>query len=231
MENAYAAFSQLFYHIANAFFWPVAAALLLLLPLSLADLGALLVEIWRRRRQSRTDLPAVARSLAAACSAASRRPADLREISLSPSLRRFWSHLEGRLSQLTSREHLDLWLDEAFQTQEIAITARLDRTRALVRLGPMLGLAGTIIPLGPALQSLLGGDLAGMVQHLVIGFGAVVCGLTLSGVAYVTTLARERWARADLKEMENLCELILRYLQPSPQRTVSAQEADVAALR
>jgi hypothetical protein len=52
--------------------------------------------------------------------------------------------------------------------------------------------------------------MGGMVNHLVIGFGAVVCGLLLSGLAYVVTLVRERWARIDLKEMENLCELVLR---------------------
>jgi biopolymer transport protein ExbB/TolQ len=60
------------------------------------------------------------------------------------------------------------------------------------------------------LQSLLGGDLAGMVNHLVIGFGAVVCGLMMSGLSYAITLVRERWARVELKEMENLCELVLR---------------------
>ena len=82
----------------------------------------------------------------------------------------------------------------------------------------MLGLAGTIIPLGPALQSLLGGNMAEMVNHLVIGFGAVVCGLMMSGLAYVSTLARERWTRADLKEMENLCEFVMRGVKGSAGR-------------
>ena len=83
----------------------------------------------------------------------------------------------------------------------------------------MLGLAGTIIPLGPALQSLLGGDMAGMVNHLVVGFGAVVCGLVMSGVSYFITLVRERWTRVELKEMENLCELVLRALRTEGQVT------------
>jgi len=48
--------------------------------------------------------------------------------------------------------------------------------------------------------------MAGMVNHLVVGFGAVVCGLVMSGVAYFITLVRERWTRVELKEMENLCE-------------------------
>jgi biopolymer transport protein ExbB/TolQ len=46
-----------------------------------------------------------------------------------------------------------------------------------------------------------------------VGFGAVVCGLVMSGVAYFITLVRERWTRVELKEMENLCELTLRALR------------------
>ena len=37
---------------------------------------------------------------------------------------------------------------------------RLERTRALVRLGPALGLMGTLIPLSPALAGLANGDVA-----------------------------------------------------------------------
>lgn len=111
-------------------------------------------------------------------------------------------------------QHVDLWLEEVLQQEEIAVAGRLDRTRLFVRIGPRLGLAGTIIPLGPALQSLLDGDMAGMVNHLVVGFGAVVCGLVMSGVSYFITLVRERWTRVELKEMENLCELVMRALRP-----------------
>lgn len=85
----------------------------------------------------------------------------------------------------------------------------------------MLGLAGTIIPLGPALQALLGGDIATMIDHLVVGFGAVVCGLVLSGVAYYITLVRERWARIDVKDMEDLCELVMRALKRHDTREVA----------
>jgi hypothetical protein len=38
----------------------------------------------------------------------------------------------------------------------------------------------------------------------------VVVGLVLSGVSYFTTLVRERWMRRELKDLESLCELIMR---------------------
>lgn len=84
---------------------------------------------------------------------------------------------------------MDIWLEETLQQEEIEVTSRLDRSRALVRIGPMLGLAGTIIPLGPALQALLGGDMA------AIGIPKWLKAIQASGYA---------GAREMFKEMEHL---------------------------
>jgi biopolymer transport protein ExbB/TolQ len=215
MNHLYESVVQLFYQLANAFFWPVAVALLVLFAWSLFDLGTLFYAMWRRRCEQRTDLKSLALALARRVDSLGQHPARgaLEGVALAPSLARFWRRVEGRLREVESAEDLDLWLDETLRREENEAASRLDRSRAFVRLGPMLGLAGTIIPLGPALRSLLSGDMAGMVNHLVVGFGAVVCGLVLSGVAYFITLVRERWARAEIKEMEDLCELLMRNLQ------------------
>jgi biopolymer transport protein ExbB/TolQ len=145
---------------------------------------------------------------------------------VSQALTRFWQQLEAQRAGLESSVHFELILEQVLRSEEGRITSRLDFSRALVRLGPMLGLAGTIIPLGPALQSLMGGDMAGMVGHLVVGFGAVVCGLVMSGIAYVITLVRERWSRVELEEMEHLCELLVTARNAKP-----AQEALHAGIR
>jgi biopolymer transport protein ExbB/TolQ len=228
VTDLYGGATQLFYQIANAFFWPVAIALLALLAFSIADLGALLVQAYRKRRERLTDLTAVAMALA--CAVEYRRYDQVTTVAMSPSLARFWGRLQTRLHGLESTEHLDVWLEEALQQEEIEVASRLDRSRALVRLGPMLGLAGTIIPLGPALQSLLTGDVASMVNHLVIGFGAVVCGLMMSGMSYVITLVRERWTRVELKEIENLCELLLRAVRRPRLRASDEEEAGYESL-
>jgi biopolymer transport protein ExbB/TolQ len=223
VNTLYGSATQVFYQIANAFFWPVAIALLVLFALSLVDLGALLVQWARKRRESPTDLSAVAMAIAMDLRRARSGHDVLANVEMSPSLARFWTRVQARLRAVPSTENLDVWLEETLQQEEIDIASRLDRSRALVRLGPMLGLAGTIIPLGPALQALLTGDVAGMVDHLVIGFGAVVCGLMMSGIAYVITLVRERWSRVELKEMENLCELIVRALRPRHSREIDEE--------
>lgn len=202
--NLYHSATQLFYQLSLLFFWPVCISLLLLFCWSLIDLGAMLFQSWRRRREPRTDLAGLGDRLDEYFDSGRALAG------LSPTLRRFWARVEPELGRTMSSKSFDLWLEEILQDEELAVANRLDRTRAMVRLGPMLGLAGTIIPLGPALQSLLTGQMAEMVSHLVIGFGAVVSGLVLSGIAYVITLVRERWARVDVKEMENLAELLLR---------------------
>lgn len=202
--NLYQSATQLFYQLSLIFFWPVCIGLLVLFTWSLVDLGAVAFQLWFRRKQPRTDLAGLGDRLDHYFETGKRLTG------LSPSLERFWNRVEPDLARNMSAKSFDLWLEEMLQEQELAVANRLDRTRAMVRLGPMLGLAGTIIPLGPALQSLLTGQMAEMVNHLVIGFGAVVSGLVLSGIAYVITLVRERWARVEVKEMENLVELLLR---------------------
>lgn len=244
--NLYEFVVKLFYQLANAFFWPVAIALLLLFAYSLLDLGSLIYAAIKRQRAPRTDLRTLAltlvRRLERATAQRATAPRNLLEgVALAPALQRFWLRVEERLQAMDSTEDLDLWLDETLRREELERTTQLDRSRAFVRIGPMLGLAGTIIPLGPALQSLLGGDMAGMVNHLVVGFGAVVCGLVLSGIAYYITLVRERWARVELKEMEDVCELLMRGIARQGQRQATAihtpeelnglKEAQYASLR
>lgn len=58
-------------------------------------------------------------------------------------------------------------------------------------------------------------------DNLVVGFGAVVCGLVLSGVASYFTLVRERCARIDIKDMEDLCELLMRAVKRADAREVA----------
>ena len=53
MNDFYASTPQLFYQIANGFFWPLAIALLTLSAVSLLDPGRMAVVAWRRARLDR----------------------------------------------------------------------------------------------------------------------------------------------------------------------------------
>ena len=66
-----------------------------------------------------------------------------------------------------------------------------------LKLGPALGLMGTLIPLGPALVGLAAGDLETMARNLQIAFATTVVGLLVSLIAYVLVLVHQRWAARD----------------------------------
>ncbi|MDE0394745.1 MAG: MotA/TolQ/ExbB proton channel family protein [Gammaproteobacteria bacterium] len=91
-----------------------------------------------------------------------------------------------------------LALEAALGEVRRRLTRRVDRVRFAVRVGPSLGLMGTLIPMATALGSLAGGDLPSLAGRMVTAFATTVVGLSIGIVAYVLTLARQRWADHDL---------------------------------
>ncbi|MCX7704586.1 MAG: MotA/TolQ/ExbB proton channel family protein [Planctomycetota bacterium] len=89
-------------------------------------------------------------------------------------------------------------LDDA----QLAMESAVSRLSLGIRLGPMLGLAGTLIPLGPALVAMAEGNIAALSQNLVIAFTTTVVGLFIGGVSYVMYLIRQRWYAQDLNDLE-----------------------------
>ena len=52
----------------------------------------------------------------------------------------------------------------------------LERAKFMMKIGPMLGLMGTLIPMGPALAGLASGDVSSMAYNMQIAFGTTVVG-------------------------------------------------------
>lgn len=91
---------------------------------------------------------------------------------------------------------------------EMIATKRLDATRTWIRLGPIIGLITTLIPISPALVGLAKGDLATLSNNLVIAFSTTVIGLLISGLAFVMSATRERWYLNDVSDIEYALELL-----------------------
>jgi biopolymer transport protein ExbB/TolQ len=79
---------------------------------------------------------------------------------------------------------------------------RLSRTRLLVRIGPALGLMGTLIPLSPALEGLANGDVAVLADNLRLAFSITVLGLLVGAVAFAISLSRERLYGQEYSDLE-----------------------------
>ena len=82
------------------------------------------------------------------------------------------------------------------------MTKVVERASLASKLGPMLGLMGTLIPLGPALRSMAGGSVAGLSENLVVAFATAVVGLAVAGPCFWMASVCRRWYERDLSDME-----------------------------
>lgn len=97
--------------------------------------------------------------------------------------------------------------------QESRLGAVISRTSTVSKVAPMLGLMGTLIPLGPGLVSLGQGDTLTLSSSLLIAFDTTVAGLVVSLVAFVITRVRKRWYDDYLSALEAAVTTILEKVQ------------------
>lgn len=76
---------------------------------------------------------------------------------------------------------------------EILARKRIERADLIARVGPMLGLMGTLIPLGPGLAALGQGELETLASAVTIAFDTTVLGLLAGITGFVMGRLRRRW--------------------------------------
>jgi len=101
-----------------------------------------------------------------------------------------------------------LKFEKILQDAEISIDKSLELIRIGVRIGPMLGLMGTLIPLGPALLGLAQGNIKQLSDSLVIAFTTTVVGIVVGGICYCVATIRTRWYRQDLSDLEYAVDIL-----------------------
>lgn len=107
-------------------------------------------------------------------------------------------------------EPLDMRLERTLLRCERLMWRPATRLKLAVRVGPALGLMGTLIPMAYALQGLSTGNLPALASNLVTAFAATVIGLATSILAYLMAAGREAWVRADSEALAFEAERLLR---------------------
>ena len=91
---------------------------------------------------------------------------------------------------------------------EIEADRDLSTSKTLSKMGPMLGLMGTLIPMGPALVGLSTGDIASMAYNMQVAFATTVVGLFAAAIGFITQQVKQRWYLKDLSNLEFVAELL-----------------------
>ncbi|MDR2770533.1 MAG: MotA/TolQ/ExbB proton channel family protein [Clostridiales Family XIII bacterium] len=172
--------------VASALQTPVIAILLLLMAVTLFMLGSLVVEAFTERAYLRARLPAFADALRESGAT----EAVIEDSGLPARQRRI-------LSELTKHPALSPAMRESLAVRLVAAErARCEGlvriTDLIARLGPMFGLLGTLIPLGPGVIALGRGDTHTLSLSLLTAFDTMIAGLVSAAVAFVISAVRKR---------------------------------------
>lgn len=75
-------------------------------------------------------------------------------------------------------------------------------SKLLAKVGPVLGLIGTLIAMSPALTGLSTGDISKMASNMQVVFATTVVGLVISLVGLVTLQFKQRWYSKEINNLE-----------------------------
>ncbi len=114
----------------------------------------------------------------------------------------------------SDRGMLEVRVEKLLQDINFEMTKKLERSRFVARVGPMFGLMGTLIPMGPALLGLSAGDIDTLANNLIIAFGTTVVGLMAGAIGFMVATVRTRWYKHDISDIEYLSEILFGNLEP-----------------
>ncbi len=191
---------QLLFDVSDALRVPVLILALVALVIVIVEAGSLAVELKRRRYRSLARLEAGIETCRAEL-AAGRADAALRALRPFAWNLRMEEVFTGILEQW-GRPDAEARVAKRLAEYDYRSLRRLERTRILVRMGPALGLMGTLIPLSPALAGLAGGDVATLTDNLRVAFSVTVAGLLIGALAFGISLVRDRLYAQDFSDVE-----------------------------
>ena len=185
--------------VSGAMELPVVILLILLLAFAVFSVGWIIAEYFSEHRHMKEDLPALLEHLRDS-------ETDLEAAIAESKLNR---RQKATLQELTqhadfTRPLLDDLADNLLEQEQAHYDHMIKFTDLASKLGPMLGLLGTLIPLGPGIIALGQGDTYTLSVSLMTAFDTTVAGLCFAAVCMIVSTIRRRWYAAYMADLETL---------------------------
>ena len=190
--------------IASAMEVPVVIGLILFIAFTLFSIGWWAVEYFRERRHMQVSLPTLLNQLRAAEGGVAET------IEKSGLLRR----QKDALLELTKHPDFDAATRESLganllEREQSHYDGILKCTDLVSKLAPMLGLMGTLIPLGPGIMALGQGDTYTLSVSLLTAFDTTIAGLIAAAFCLVISTVRRWWYSGYMADLETLMDCAL----------------------
>lgn len=184
--------------ISNALFWisngmlvPVVVLLLLFLVRALLMIAGFFGEFYQQKKMQ-GQLSAILEEMTSA---------NAKEQILSLPVSRN-NLVLSHLKRLDEHAGDSAYCERLIANFEVEVEKELGRSRLFIKLGPMLGLMGTLIPMGPALVGLANGDIGSMAYNMQVAFATTVVGLMIAGIGVITLQVKQRWYARGMNDLE-----------------------------
>ena len=196
--------STMMRNVAELMETPVVVLLLILIAVSVVLFGTLIVEAFTERKKLKVNMPALVEEIR-------NSGGDLPEIISASGLLK---SQKAALLELTKHDDLSDEMREALairltEEENARFEKRLFLSDLLSKLGPILGLMGTLIPLGPGVIALGSGNTYILSQSLLTAFDTTILGLAGAAVCMVISAVRKKWYRNYMSILTTLTECVL----------------------
>lgn len=104
----------------------------------------------------------------------------------------------------------DLRCEKQITDYESKFAQELESAKLLMKFGPMLGLMGTLIPMGPALAGLAQGDIGSMAYNMQIAFSTTVVGIVIALIGTMVYAVKRHWYMDEISSLRFILDMQLR---------------------
>lgn len=115
-------------------------------------------------------------------------------------------------SESLGRDSREALARKLFEFEEEKTLSQLQRTDIITRIGPTLGLMGTLIPMGPGLAALGAGDINTLASSLTVAFNTTIVGIGSGALCYFIGKVRSGWYERYLSDLDALMDAVLDYM-------------------
>lgn len=220
--------------LVSACITPVVVLLLLAVVLAACCLAWLVAEYFTERRHFKVFLPRLVDALRSSADGSSAASQDvIKESGLLLRQKRYLLELTLHPA-VTANMRESMAVDVEYRERR-HYDGIVKITDMLARIAPMLGLLGTLIPLGPGIMALGSGDTETLSESLLTAFDTTSLGLIAACLALVISAVRKRWYKDYLTSFDAAMECVLEVeklrwgADGSPEAVVDGDGARVGA--